>query len=59
MEMTPLLCNSRSSTEQPEGALFYQLSWWAAEIMQDSFAFLILGVGRLREDQFRHQRCFS
>ena len=27
-------------------------SGWAAERMQDSFAFLILGVDRLREDQF-------
>ena len=36
---------------------------WAAETMQESFALHILGVGRLREDQFIYaetrETCFS
>ena len=38
-----------AESEQLVAAPF--ISGWAAEKMQDSFAFLILGVGRLKEDQ--------
>ena len=38
-----------AESEQPVGAPFYQ--WVGAETMQESLVFLILGVGRLREDQ--------
>ena len=44
------LCNAKGAeSKQPVEPHF--TGGWSAETMQESFVFLILGVGRLREDQ--------